>query len=364
MNRISDILDSVELDALIITDRYNVNYLTKYMGDTGFVLATKEKSYLLTDSRYIERAANETKDCEAIDIKSDGYSKTIKILIEQLFITNNKTNDSKMLKIGFENKSISYEQFKAFNDRLSDIAILVELNDELNKLRMIKDDNELECIASAEAIGDKAFQEIIKYIKPGMTEKEIALQLEYTMKKLGADGLSFDTICASGENSSMPHATPTDRVVKDGDFLTMDFGCIYNGYCSDMTRTVFIGKEPSDKQLDVYNIVLNAQLSSLKAIKPGVKCCDVDKIARDIIKEAGYGDYFGHGLGHSVGLFIHEEPRLSPKCDTILEVGMTVTVEPGIYLPREFGVRIEDLVVVTENGYRNLATSEKELIKL
>ena len=182
------------------------------------------------------------------------------------------------------------------------------------------------------------------------------------MRSHGASGLSFDTISASGKNSSLPHAVPTEKLIEEGDFLTMDFGCIYKGYCSDMTRTVFVGKNPSEKQRNVYKTVLKAQLEALKLVKPGAVCSEIDKCARDIIADAGYGDYFGHGLGHSVGLFIHEEPRLSPKCHDILEPGITVTVEPGIYIPGEFGVRIEDLVVVTGNGCRNLATSPKELI--
>jgi Xaa-Pro aminopeptidase len=208
----------------------------------------------------------------------------------------------------------------------------------------------------------------VEWIKPGMTEQEVALELEVTMRKLGATTLSFETIAASGENSSMPHAVPTGRRLKAGDFLTMDFGCVYEGYCSDMTRTVFIKdcglKQPTAKQLEIYNTVLTAQLEAMKMIKPGVVCSDVDACARRIISDAGYGDYFGHGLGHSVGLFIHEEPRFSKKCDTVLEPGMVITVEPGIYLPGEFGVRIEDLVVVTEDGYENLTHSRKELVEI
>lgn len=360
MKRIFHILNKHNLDAIILTDRYNINYLTKYMGDTGVVLIYEGKSYLLTDSRYIERASNEAKECICIDILDKGYSKTICELLN----VDEKIKDNIVIKTGFENNQISYSQYKSFADALGKASELVELNDEIDKLRMIKSDDEISLIAKAEAIGDEAFSYIVSYMKVGMTEKEIALQLEFYMKKKGADGLSFETICASGENSSMPHATPTDRILKKGDFVTMDFGCIYNGYCSDMTRTVMIGNDISDKQKEVYETVLKAQKTALKAIKPGVVCSDVDKIARDIIKEAGYGKYFGHGLGHSVGLFIHEEPRLSGRCNVILQPGMTVTVEPGIYLPGEFGVRIEDLVVVTEDGYKNLTTSDKKLIMI
>ena len=178
------------------------------------------------------------------------------------------------------------------------------------------------------------------------------------------EGTSFDTIAASGANSSLPHAMPQPKLLAEGDFLTMDFGCMYQGYCSDMTRTIHIGDTVAEEQQKVYDTVLRAQLAALAAVKPGMVCSEVDKIARDIIADAGYGDYFGHGLGHSVGLFIHEEPRFSMKCDAVLTPGIVITVEPGIYLPGKFGVRIEDMIVVTEDGYRNLAASPKELIFL
>ena len=228
---------------------------------------------------------------------------------------------------------------------------------------MIKTEQELEYLAMAESIGDKAFMKMLDIIKPGMTELEVAAELEYLLKKEGGEGLAFSTIIASGVNSSMPHAIPGDKKLEVGDFITMDFGCKYKGYCADMTRTVVLGKA-NEKQKEIYNIVLKAQLAALDAIKAGIPGKAVDKVARDIIEEAGYGAYFGHGLGHSVGLFIHEGPRLSMKEETILQPNMTETVEPGIYLPGFGGVRIEDMVVITENGYKNLAQSPKELIEI
>ena len=200
-------------------------------------------------------------------------------------------------------------------------------------------------------------------MKPGMTELEAAAELEYLMKQEGAEDLSFNTIVASGLNSSMPHAIPGTKQFEKGDFITFDFGCKYKGYCSDMTRTVVLGKA-SDKQKEIYNVVLKAQLAGLDALKAGKSGASVDKVARDIIADAGYGEYFGHGLGHSVGLFIHENPRLSPSDDTILKENMIETVEPGIYVPGLGGVRIEDMVVVTKEGHINLAHSPKELIEL
>ena len=227
----------------------------------------------------------------------------------------------------------------------------------------IKTEEELTYLARAEEIGDKAFEKLLKVVKPGMTELEVAAELEYLMKKEGAEDLSFNTIIASGLNSSMPHAIPGYKKLEVGDFVTCDFGCKYKGYCSDMTRTFVLGKA-SEKQKEIYNVVLKAQLAGLAAVKAGVSGSSVDKVSRDIIAEAGYGEYFGHGLGHSVGLFIHESPRLSPSDDTILQAGMIETVEPGIYVPGFGGVRIEDMVVVTEDGCRNLAHSPKELIEV
>ena len=362
LNRLNQIAESESLNAIILTDGYNIHYISGYRGHTGCMLVMSEDNFILTDSRYTEQVTIEAPEFRCIDIGRDGYSKTLKELVTSKANITGISADK--LRIGFENEHISYSQYKAYYDAFCDIAELVPLDDKVNRLRMIKTEQEIECIARAEAIGDEAFNHILTFIDEGMTEQEVALELEYVMRKLGATGLSFDTIAASGSNSSLPHAVPTSRKLVKGDFLTMDFGCIYEGYCSDMTRTVLIGDEPSEKQMDVYQTVLSAQVAAMKLIKPGAKCSDIDKCARDIIANAGYGAYFGHGLGHSVGLYIHEEPRLSSKCDDILQPGMLMTVEPGIYLPGEFGVRIEDLVVVTEDGYRNLTASPKALFML
>ena len=366
IKRLENLIEKEKLDGVILTDGYNIHYLSGYKGHTGCMLIMNGIRIILTDSRYTEQVGIEAADFECVDIGLDGYSKCINTIIQNNFKeSNNCTSDEiNKFKLGFENENISYKEYKAFFDAFGKSVEFIPLDDKLNKLRMVKDEEEINCIAEAERIGDEAFSHMLEFIQAGMTEKQIALELEYTMKSLGADGLSFDTIAASGPNSSLPHAVPTDRVLQDGDFFTMDFGCIYNGYCSDMTRTVFIGENPTEKQMEVYTVVLKAQREALKLVKPGAKCSDIDACARKIISDAGYGDYFGHGLGHSVGLYIHEEPRCSRKCDTILEAGMTMTIEPGIYLPGEFGVRIEDLVVVTEDGYRNLAASEKNLFLL
>lgn len=365
--KVRELLEKNELDAVLLTDGYNLHYLSGYTGHEGCMLVTSKAAYILTDSRYTEQVTIEAKDFTCVDMGKKGYAMTVRELLTGIFsnvIKDGNNSDSGKIKLGFENMHISYNQYDRYFKALNDIAAFTPLNDEVNKLRAIKTAAEIERLAKAEAIGDEAFNHMLEFIQEGMTELEVALELEYTMKSLGATKLSFDTIVASGSNSSMPHAVPTNKIIEAGDFVTMDFGCVFEGYCSDMTRTILMTNEPTDEQNKVYQTVLFAQKEALKAVKPGACCSDVDKVARDIIAEAGYGEFFGHGLGHSVGLFIHEEPRFSPKCDEILKPGVCITVEPGIYLPGKFGVRIEDMVVVTEDGYRNLAASPKDLIIL
>ena len=224
-----------------------------------------------------------------------------------------------------------------------------------------EDSAELRKIAEAERLGDEAFSYILKHISVGRTEKEIASELEFFMRKNGASALSFETICASGVRSAMPHGTASDKVIKKGDFVTLDFGCILDGYCSDMTRTIVMGT-PSQKQKEIYDVVLKAQISAINAVKCGARCADCDMAARKIIEDAGYGNNFGHGTGHSVGIEIHESPNLSPKSDAILQAGNVVTVEPGIYIDGFGGVRIEDLVQINDQNTENLTKSVKDLI--
>ena len=335
--------------------------------DSELLVAFQGEQYILTDSRYTEQVELEAPEFTCVDIGREGYSKTIAAMVQKAFAKEGRST----LRIGFENKEISYMQYQAFVDtfakELTGMQVeFVPLEDAVNVYREVKTEDEIAKLARAEQIGDEAFTEIVKFIhenwKDGLTEQRVALQLEYEMRLRGAEGTSFDTIAASGSNSSLPHAMPQPKLLTEGDFLTMDFGCMYQGYCSDMTRTIHIGEVVESEQKKVYDTVLQAQLAALSVVKPGMVCSDVDKCARDIIADAGYGDYFGHGLGHSVGLFIHEEPRFSMKCDAVLKPGVVITVEPGIYLPGRFGVRIEDMIVVTEDGYQNLASSPKELI--
>ena len=365
--QLTQLIQNKDLHILILTDGYNIHHISGYRGHTGMLVAFADAQYILTDSRYTEQVQIEAPEFTCIDIGHDGYAKTIVGLWQKAAAVK----EGATLRIGFENKEISYMQYRAFVDifakELPKVQVeFVPLEDAVNAYREVKTEDEIAKLARAEQIGDEAFTEIVKFIrenwKDGLTEQRVALQLEYEMRLRGAEGTSFDTIAASGKNSSLPHAMPQPKVLAEGDFLTMDFGCMYQGYCSDMTRTIHIGLQVDAEQQKVYDTVLRAQLAALAAIRPGMVCSDVDKVARDMIAEAGYGAYFGHGLGHSVGLFIHEEPRFSMKCDAVLKPGVVITVEPGIYLPGKFGVRIEDMIVVTEDGYRNLASSPKELI--
>lgn len=356
------------VDAVIISSPSNLYYYTGFTGGEAFFVmpvekkedslekitdsGKKEEGYVITDSRYYEQVEKECKELTLIPLEEKGYSEMVKELLE-----------------GFRKEGIvaveddmNLLRYLKLCETCPDYQFQVQ-GGKINSGRMVKDAGELDKIRKAEAIGDAAFSYILNIIKPGITETDIALELEFFMKRQGAARLSFDTIVASGPNSSMPHAQVTDRKIAKGDFVTMDFGCVYRGYCSDMTRTVAVG-EPKEEMKQVYRIVLEANLRAMEGIMAGRRCDDIDGLARNYIKECGYGVYFGHGLGHGVGLDIHEEPRFSPKCDVVISENMVITDEPGIYLPGRFGVRIEDLVVVKKDGYEKLSHSEKKLIVL
>lgn len=336
------------LDGVLLIGDPNRNYMSGFTGDESFVIISLDKAVFITDSRYIEQAINQVKGYSIREYKGriEDY---LRDLVKELGI---KT-------LGFEENILTYKSYSTYKEKID--CDLVPIEGMVEELRLIKDNDEIEAIKKAASIADQAFLKILQFVKPGMTEKEVGVELEYWLKRFGASGVSFPSIVASGERSSLPHGQPTDKVIKMGDFLTLDFGCIYNEYCSDMTRTIVMGNA-TEKMEKVYNIVLKAQESALKFFKPGVTGAEVDKIARDIIKENGYGDYFGHGLGHGVGREIHENPRVSPMGNIILQSGMIVTDEPGIYLPNEFGVRIEDLILITEDGCEVLSKSPKSMI--
>lgn len=346
--RIERLLNGADDDKLFLISSYpNIFYYSGFTSEDAYLLISKTRRMLVTDSRYTVQAGEQAKDFDIVDI-SDGWKKIFENISEMC--------------IAFEDEKISVAEYKKLKEHTKN-KIWLRKQAVIDAPRRIKDKRELKLIAAAEKLGDDAFSHILDYIKVGMTEREVALELEMYMKKHGASKLSFDTIVASGVRSSMPHGVASDKVIKYGDFVTMDFGCVYNGYCSDMTRTIVMG-EADEKQREIYNIVLNAQLTALEKIKVGMNCADADKIARDVIEAAGCGKDFGHSLGHSVGIEIHEKPLFSPKSKDILEEGQVLSVEPGIYKDGFGGVRIEDLIAVIDGKIVNFTASPKELIIL
>ena len=346
--RINEIFKNTDCDLLFISAQPEIFYLSGFTGDDSYLVISKDKRYIVTDSRYFIQALSEAKDYEMINIAEKPVSHVIKSENAQ--------------KVGYLDKSMTCFYFNNLKLKLDSVEF-VPISETIAKIRMIKTDEEIENIRIAAKIADEGFSHILKFIKEGTKELDLALELEFFMRKKGASGLSFETICASGARSAMPHGAASNKKIEAGDFITFDFGCVYRGYASDMTRTVVLGKA-SEKQKEIYETVLKAQKAALSVIKSGEKTKDVDKIARGIIKNAGYGENFGHGLGHSLGLLVHEFPSCSPKSDAVLKENMLMTVEPGIYIENFGGVRIEDLVVVKNDGYENLTVSEKELIEI
>ncbi len=352
LERARSLIKELELDGIFVTDRYNVRYLSGFTGSEAVLLLFPESQYLITDFRYQEQA---DRQCPGYEIRITGVE-------SRMDWYNRLISENGRGRIGYEEGTMTVREFRRYQEEGGQEKF-IPLADRLDLLRVRKEPWELERIAEAERIGDDAFSHILGFIQPGRTEIEVALELEFYMRSHGAERLSFDTIVASGVNSSMPHAEPGEKKLERGDLVTMDFGCVYQGYCSDMTRTVVIGRA-DDRQKEIYSLVLRAQEEVLRVIRAGQVGREVDRVARDVIAGAGYGECFGHGLGHSVGLFIHEEPRYSTGCSSVVPELAVMSVEPGIYLPGWGGVRIEDLVVVRNDGYENLTHSPKQLIEL
>lgn len=340
-------------EALLILSEPNRFYITKFSSSAGYVLVTAEKSYFLIDFRYYEKAKQTVSGCEVI-LSSSPLSE-IKELCEKNGITT----------LYIECDSVTVGKYKLLEKELSPVSVSEDSKFDrmLRDMRSVKSESELALIRQAQELTDKTFAYITDRITAGRTEREIMLDMEFFMRKLGSEGVSFDFIVVSGKNSSLPHGVPTDKKIENGDFVTMDFGAVVGGYRSDMTRTVAVGGVSEEQKL-VYNTVLKAQLAAIEKIKSGAVCSEIDKIARDIIYGAGYKNCFGHALGHSVGIEIHENPSFSPRCNTVLKSGTVMTVEPGIYIENKFGVRIEDMVFVTDGGCTDITKSPKELIIL
>ncbi len=343
--------DNVE--SVLITSDINRRYFTGMKSSAGTVLAFRNKAYLLIDFRYIEKARGTVKTAEVIETKE--LYKEISALLRQEGVKN----------LAIEAMDVTVSRLNVMKKHLKCVDIIETdvLSNSINKLRMIKDEEEMEYIRKAQEIAESAFDDILGFIKEGVTEREIALELDRLMLEKGAEGISFDTIALAGENTSMPHGVPSDKKVEKGEFVLMDFGAVYNGYHSDMTRTVCVGT-PDEEMEKIYNIVLTAQEKAIAAAKAGISGKELDGIARRHICDAGYGEYFGHSLGHGVGLEIHEQPNAAPSYEKNLEKGTVITIEPGIYIAGKFGVRIEDFVILTENGCINLTKSAKNIISL
>ena len=338
-----------EGQGLLLTSRYSRHYGAEFDIAEGVAVVSKNGCRYFTDSRYIESAENGIQGFEVLDIKGHGYIKRLNDAIADFGIT----------ELGFEEPFLTYAEFMSYDRELN--CKLVPRNAEINGFRGTKEDWELELMRKAQAITDKAFSEVIGRIKVGMTELELQAELIYCLYKNGATGLAFDPIVVSGPNTSLPHGVACERVIQEGDFVTMDFGALYQGYCADMTRTVAVGYATEEMQ-KVYNTVLEAQLAGLAASKAGVPGQDIDGAARKVISDAGYGQYFGHGYGHSLGLEVHENPSPNARNAEPMPVGAVASAEPGIYLPGKFGVRIEDTCVFLEDGIEILTHSPKNLI--
>ncbi|MFW5999668.1 MAG: M24 family metallopeptidase [Halanaerobiaceae bacterium] len=348
LERIEQVRKEEEVSALLIVSSENRYYASGFRGTAGMVLFTQQNRYLLVDFRYREQAEKQTTGFQLVEVKDDFTTALEKVLVKE-----------KIADLGFAASKISYKKYRNFCDKLP--AELIPLDDPIDKLRRIKDKQEIEYLEKAAGIADRAFEHILSYLSPGRSEREISLELEYFMKKNGGEKNSFDFIVASGQRSALPHGIAEKRKLRSGDFVTMDFGTICRGYCSDITRTVVLGSAESWQE-EIYGLVNQARAAAIRDIRPGMTGKEADNLAREIISEGGYGDCFGHGLGHGLGLEVHEQPRLSRKSDTVLKPGMVFTCEPGIYLPGRGGVRIEDDLLLTEQGCRVLSSSTRELL--
>ena len=351
-DELRSLLCEAPYDALVLTSEISRRYATGFHSTAGAVYLAAKQAVFYTDFRYVEAARAAVTDFEVREIGGGkSYTAVINELIEQ----------DGVKKVALEDRMLTYAEYMSWASALH--ATAVRLEDGMERLRVCKEDDEVHKIVAAQRIAEQALEEVLNDIKVGATEKEIAARLTYLMLHYGAENMSFDPIVVSGANSSKPHGVPTEKEIQAGDFVTMDFGCIVDGYCSDMTRTVAVG-HVTDEMQTVYDTVLNAQLAGIAACKAGVTGREVDGAARKVIADAGYGEFFGHGYGHSLGIEIHESPNANTRDNTLLPVGAVVSAEPGIYLPGKFGVRIEDVTILREDGCEILTKSPKDLIIL
>lgn len=352
LDRLRQSLEERQLDAIVINQPYNRFYLSGFTGSAGVLLITGESAYLITDFRYTEQATAQAPLFQVLKPETNNLA-----LLSQLL------DEAQVKRLGFEGNYLTVDEHNAYRDALGQRE-LISVTGLVEGLRLIKDEHEQGLMRQAAAIADQAWEQLIPMIKAGVAERDLALELEYRMKRLGAEGLAFDIIVASGARSALPHGRASEKLIASGDLVTFDFGAIYQGYCSDMTRTVMIG-EPSAKQRQIYEIVLEAEQRGVAACKAGLTGRELDEVCRSYIREKGYDTAFGHGTGHGVGIDVHEGPRVSFRGEKeLLKPGMIVTIEPGIYLPGWGGVRIEDMVLVTEDGCESFSKSPRDLLIL
>ncbi len=346
-SKLVELLQVNHIDAMLITSEHHRFYYSGFTGSTATLWISKHERLLFTDFRYLSQAAEQCPDFEVVDVaKSPMYDKI-----------NSIVGSNKDFVIGFEGDDVTYQLYELMKAKIN--ATLKSFD--CSGIRRIKSEAELTIMKKAAEIVDETFEYVLANARVGMTERELEQMMVGHMKKLGASKESFSTIVASGYRGALPHGVASDKVIGPNELVTIDFGAVYQGYCSDITRTFATGKDIDPKLIDIYHVVKEAQETSLAAIKPNMMCSDIDKIARDIIAKHGYGDYFGHGLGHALGILVHENPRFNPLDTTILEPNMVMTVEPGIYIDGLGGVRIEDDVVVTNDGVRQLTLADKTL---
>lgn len=344
-------IQETQTEALLIHSGTNRRYISGFTGSSGAVVVLPQKAYFITDFRYLEQAKEQAPHFELVDGTSGLWQAVAQICQE-----------NRLESLNFEADYLSFSQHAALQEAVGNVT-LDATSGWIEKFRYIKDANELALIRQAAFIADQAFEGILQVMRPGLSEREISLRLEMMMREMGATSSSFDMIVASGVRSALPHGVASEKILEKGDLVTLDFGALYEGYCSDLTRTVVLGK-PNSQQKEIYDIVLEAGKRTISALRAGMTGKEADACARDYISEHGYGEAFGHSTGHGIGLEIHENPRLAKTSEEILEKDMVVTVEPGIYLPGFGGVRIEDDVRITENGCEVLTHSPKELISL
>jgi len=341
------ILKKLPIEGMLITRLNNIFYLSGFTGDAGLLYLTPKKAFFISDLRFEGMVEKEVKDSKII-LTQKGYFQALKEVVSEKII-------------GYE-ESISYGILKSLKTALKGIK-LKSIKNFVEDLRIVKDEKEIKLLKQAAHIGDKALKNVLPIIKPGIKERDIAIELEYQMRKFGGDGISFTTIVASGIRGATPHARASNKRIKSGTFITMDFGTYYKRYASDMTRTVALGNAPQEN-LRIYNLVYTAQRMGVDAVKAGMSTKKLDSLVRDYLTKAGYGKYFTHSLGHGVGLDVHEQPFVSYKSDTILKENMVITIEPGLYIKGKAGVRIEDTVMVKKDGCVRLTLSPKKLIKI